>query len=481
MIEMYDQVIIGSGAGGLTAFYELTRRTNQRLLLIEEGSFTADDVNYSDVSYATKYLYRDAGIRPAIGNPTLTIGEGMAVGGSTEINGGLFWRTPEKILNLWQSNGNSWANKELLNPIFEEFEFLLDVKSESTKHEYDESSRLLELGAHKLGWLCTEVPRVTGNNCIRSNLCPSGCPSKAKNTLGRKLLPASLNNGGEIMKGTRVEKLILRESFIEIAVSSKLHEIKRVKAQKVIVSCGAIESPRLLVRSGLISKNNVSVSFHANTKLIACFPHKVFPDKSTIFNRQIQEFLNEGILIMGANSRKQHLAIASSHISSNLYRNLIENFDNLAMYTTQTQVDGKITMPLFDFEGAFLRVKWSSTDSEKISSSLLRASRLAFAAGAEWVLLPFAKAKPIYSFENARRNLRSASFRNLQISTVHLMSSLPLSPGKASIIDERGFLFRDPRIRVLDASILPSSTIESPQATIMAVVAYMVRQSIYST
>ena len=63
--------------------------------------------------------------------------------------------------------------------------------------------------------------------------------------------------------------------------------------------------------------------------------------------------------------------------------------------------------------------------------------------------------------------------RRLSLSTVHLMSSLPISvfgSKTVSTLDHKGRLNRYPRINVMDASILPTSIGESPQATIMAMV-----------
>ena len=46
-------------------------------------------------------LYRDGGLTPFLGNPAIGFGEGVALGGSTVVNGGLLWRTPEFILSEW--------------------------------------------------------------------------------------------------------------------------------------------------------------------------------------------------------------------------------------------------------------------------------------------------------------------------------------------------------------------------------------------
>jgi hypothetical protein len=178
--------------------------------------------------------------------------------------------------------------------------------------------------------------------------------------------------------------------------------------------------------------------------------------------------MEDGILFMAANLRREYLAFASSHLSNVTFEEIINKFKNYAMYTSQIEA----TTRLFDvgprFGNPVLVVKYSRKDKLKIKESLVLLSRVLFAAGAKKIILP-------YSGNNTAKNMIEISdiigsnrFQNLNLTTVHLMSSLPLKK-KSKIIDDIGRLKKDKRIQILDASILPTTIGESPEETIVAI------------
>ena len=89
-----DFLVIGSGAGGSVAFRELARGSKDVLLIEEGNKWDLSDFD-KPVSELTQKLYRGGGITPFLGKPAIGFGEGVALGGTTLVNGGLLWRTPE--------------------------------------------------------------------------------------------------------------------------------------------------------------------------------------------------------------------------------------------------------------------------------------------------------------------------------------------------------------------------------------------------
>ena len=97
-----DVVIVGSGAGGATLAAELAE-CGLDVVIVEEGRYYTTRDFTADASAAIRTLYRDGGASMAIGDPPVLFQEGRAVGGSTVINGGMSWRTPEraKSAGVW--------------------------------------------------------------------------------------------------------------------------------------------------------------------------------------------------------------------------------------------------------------------------------------------------------------------------------------------------------------------------------------------
>jgi|GEM_PF-2195190 len=96
-----DVVVIGSGAGGAVVAAELAAE-GLDVIVLEEGGYHPSDTFTTEASAMVRKLYRDGGMQVALGTPPISFNEGRCVGGSTVINGGMSWRTPEPILRRWQ-------------------------------------------------------------------------------------------------------------------------------------------------------------------------------------------------------------------------------------------------------------------------------------------------------------------------------------------------------------------------------------------
>lgn len=98
-----DWLVIGSGAGGSIIFHELSK-ANKDVLLIEEGFHIGTQLTHSSIQDRISNFYRNGGVTPIFGNNIFPFSEGRVVGGTTELNGSLFWRTPEWILSEWKES-----------------------------------------------------------------------------------------------------------------------------------------------------------------------------------------------------------------------------------------------------------------------------------------------------------------------------------------------------------------------------------------
>ena len=96
-----EVLVIGSGAGGAVTACSLAKN-GVDVTLVEEGfDFKHNELSpYSTIGMAQ--LYRQHGITPIMGKPNIAFVEGCCVGGSTEINSGLFHRTPVETIEKWQ-------------------------------------------------------------------------------------------------------------------------------------------------------------------------------------------------------------------------------------------------------------------------------------------------------------------------------------------------------------------------------------------
>src|SRR5436305_10393499 len=122
-----DVVIVGSGAGGAVMAAELAG-AGIDVVVVEEGGYHPTESFTPAAGRALRTLYRDAGAQSALGTPPILFSEGRCVGGSTVINGGMCWRTPDAVLERWaREEGVADVTPAALAPYFAKVERRLAV------------------------------------------------------------------------------------------------------------------------------------------------------------------------------------------------------------------------------------------------------------------------------------------------------------------------------------------------------------------
>src|SRR5262245_31222876 len=96
-----DIAVLGSGPGGSVAAC-LLAEAGRDVVWLEEGPHLAPDsaAPFSREEMETKY--RSGGLTVAVGPTNVAYVEGCCVGGGSEINSGLYHRTPPGILEEWR-------------------------------------------------------------------------------------------------------------------------------------------------------------------------------------------------------------------------------------------------------------------------------------------------------------------------------------------------------------------------------------------
>ncbi len=462
-------VVVGSGAGGATVFRTLAL-AGIDVLLLEEGSDNSSALGYHGrLSDLTARLYRGGGLTPVMGIPPFAFGEGRTLGGTTEINGGLFWRTPEWVLQDWsERRGFGQLSPTLLEPVFADLERDLRAGPTRTAEGFDRDSALLTVGAHSLGWNVVSAQRVVPD-CSRRNQCGSGCATGAKQSMAMTYIPEGIRAGGRVAADTRAVSVKTRgvRATHVLAVTSEGHEVA-IPCQEVVVSAGALQTPALL-RAALLSRAaGRRIGFHLNTKILASFDEDVDAQLGTMFTHQVQEFMRQGILIMAANYRPEYLSLAIAGWDNGRIERLMAEYRRTAMYTMMIRpasygrlvANRRGTVPLF---------RLSAADRDLLAQGTLRTVEALFAAGAHRVNLPVAGGEEARTVDQARVVLTAAKAMDWEVSSVHAMASCSMGTSDSDPVDPAGRLRGWQNVSIADASLLPSTVGESPQETIMAI------------
>ncbi|MET8860490.1 GMC family oxidoreductase N-terminal domain-containing protein, partial [Streptomyces sp. NPDC004579] len=201
-----DVVVVGSGAGGAMAARTLAR-AGLSVVVLEEGRHhpTASFGRRAPLDRFTE-LYRDGGATVALGRPPVLLPVGRAVGGTTVVNSGTCYRTPDHVLDRWRGVFG-FGLAEGFGPLLDEVERTLRVAPQPL--DVLGNNGLLALaGAGRLGWRAAPLRR-NAPGCKGSCQCVVGCPTGAKQSVQLSVLPDACAAGARIVTGARVLRILL--------------------------------------------------------------------------------------------------------------------------------------------------------------------------------------------------------------------------------------------------------------------------------
>jgi len=279
-----DVVVVGSGAGGSVVAERLTARGLSVLLLEEGGYWTRRSFDGRE-DHAYPHLYQEMGNR-ATDDQSVLILQGRSVGGGTTVNWCTSFRTPRQVLERWRDQfGVKGLTEAALIPHWEAIEKRLHI-AEWPLDRMNANNQVLWDGCGKLGYSRGLVRRNV-NNCANLGYCGLGCPLDAKQSMLVTLIPDAVEKGLTVQANCSVRRVLVggrRVGGVEAVLLDP--ETDRptgvtltVMAKTVVVSGGAINSPALLLRSGLDGNGNVGKRFFLHPVVImsALMPEPIVP------------------------------------------------------------------------------------------------------------------------------------------------------------------------------------------------------------
>lgn len=251
-----DVVVVGSGAGGAVLAAGLAERGYTVIVLEEGGAYTRNDFSLEEED-AYRRMYQDQGLRTTA-DGAIAILQGRVLGGGTTVNWTTCFRTPKRILDHWaREHGIAGLDEAALAPHFEAVERRLGI------HAWEEippnaNNQIVLDGARALGWEAAKTKRNVAR-CVNSGYCGLGCPMDAKQAMHLTYLPDAMAAGAEIYADVRAERVEMKGGRA-VAVHARVLDretrrptgVKLTVRSRVVALCGgAINSPALLLRSGV--------------------------------------------------------------------------------------------------------------------------------------------------------------------------------------------------------------------------------------
>lgn len=281
--NLYDIIIVGSGAGGSTLAYELSEKGN-RVLIIEKGPIFMQRHAGHFWSTIPRY-YTGFALRRSKEGAMIYGTEN--VGGTTVFSCGNMVRSPRLEEKLVTYGIN-------LNAEFLEAEKVLNVKF-LRENEIIAGSRVIMEAARKLGYKMNPAPKGFNSkvSCDLCGNCITGCHKGAKWD-GRFYLDKALKQGAVLMSSTEVKKVLFSVNCEARGVELSWGEV--IECNKVILSAGGIGTPIILQSSNISAGNGLFIDPFEITCGIA--PANLSQLKSPSMAAVVMEFHHENGFIL---------------------------------------------------------------------------------------------------------------------------------------------------------------------------------------
>ncbi|WP_437816698.1 FAD-dependent oxidoreductase [Sorangium sp. So ce1078] len=485
-----EVLVIGTGAGGAAAAYELASR-GHAVLMLEEGDYHRRSSFTGRPARAYREMYRDHGLDMAIGNVGIPVFAGRAVGGSTVINSGTCYRAPESTFASWRDGMGLPAefSSEGLAPYYERVARMLQVAPADPLH-LGAIGPIVRRGAERLGLRHGPLQR-NAPDCDGQGICCFGCPTGAKRSTDVSYVPEALKRGAQLITAARVRTIDIVAGRARGATAVLGGDTRAggdggraprgagrrrprlvVRAEAVVVAGGALMTPLLLRRSGACLSSGMlgkNLSIHPASKVMALFDERVDQWQGIPQGYQIDHFADEGLMFEGGSLPFDVAALAVPW-TGHRYTELMELYPRLATFgfmikdTSRGEVrPGLGGTPLVLYT-------MNQEDVAKMQRGVELLCEVFLAAGARRVLPLVAGCDEVNGPEDlARLRARQIKAGDLDVAAFH-----PLGTCRIGVDPRSSCLGPDHQahdvagLYVCDGSAIPSSLGVNPQMTIMA-------------
>ena len=483
-----DVCIVGSGAGGGVVADRLAT-AGKSVVILEAGSpDQAADFDQREV-VGMQRLYLDQGTT-ATRDVSVAIFAGSGVGGGTSINWQTCLRTPDYIRADWaeRSGVRAFTGDTFTRALDDVCARISVGTGESPRNGNND---VLARGCAALGYGWDQTARNSrGCDQALCGFCTFGCRHGGKrSTANTYLRDAQATGRVRIVAQCRAERIRFaggRAVGVEARASDSsgaTHAV-RVNAATVVIAAGALETPALLLRSGVSHPElGRNLYLHPTTAIAGRYQERIngwlgAPQTvvSTHFSRLNGDF---GYHLETAPVHPGLIALALPWSGSREHRDAMQHVAHVSAFIVlaRDREGGRVSV---DRQGrAVMDYPVRAPERALLRHGIASAARIHWAAGALEVrtlhteprVLRRASARDTGDIESFARDVQRLAVHGNRcaVFSAHQMGTCRMgTDARRAVTDERGAVYGVPGLYVADTSLFPAAAGVNPMVTVMA-------------
>lgn len=469
--ESCETCVVGSGPGGAVVADELARAGHD-VLVIEEGPLPEPGPAISPEEAMARY-YRDSGFFATHWPLHVPIPTGRVFGGTSVINSGTCFHTPEGMFDRWAQDLGIEFNRPAWREVEQELDNELSIKP-CPMERMGASNRLFAEGLAKLGLGPGEPLRRAEDGCDGSGLCCFVCPLDAKQAVHLNLLKRALEHGMRALVETRAVGLVQDGRRVtRLVCETDAGARVTVEAERFILAMGALGTPDFLFKNRFRRRYRAigrHLSIHPATEVTAEVPQPVrsWEGVPQAYHYEHPDYPN--VHFEGSFMPPSLGAAGLPFLGRDLAK-WMQRYDRIiafGFFIDDSKPGRVVRLPGV---GSVIRYGLTPRDLDNFYFGVKLIARCHFAIGATRVLLPIANTHNVYkSEEELERGFRREDLRPRQ---VYVMAFHPLGTCRFAKDPENGVVDRSGRshhhdnLYICDGSAIPGPLGVNPQITIM--------------
>ncbi len=250
-----DACVVGSGAGGAVIAAEL-QKAGKQVLVLEMGGYR-NESDFKQLELPGLFeLYLGGGLLSSE-DGSIAVFAGSTLGGGTVVNYMNCLRTPDRIRGEWARHGIEGIDQPEYDSHIDAVMTRINATDAATTQNRQHKKMIQALDA--CGMAHRPIVRNVDTSCEDPRVCGyclSGCQKGCKQSTMKTFLQDASDDGAKAIVGAHADRILVADgeaAGVEATVTHADGSTTKltVDAPTVVVACGSIESPALLLRSGI--------------------------------------------------------------------------------------------------------------------------------------------------------------------------------------------------------------------------------------